>query len=230
MWAPFYIAWNRLGLLKNSRPKNVRQKSRQDPLQTIFSGCLDIFYPSNSDCFGEPDFFNSHACLQQLAESARLGRPVEDAKNCEKDLRPEPADSGLYSSRATTIRERIRRPRRNVDSNHEDCGSFVRNHLSGQWARLTRSKHSNTADTLPPQNKRSPRYKTESSLTSDIKMTFLATHAVAADTVIATGLDDITIKATDGRISHRYERFTDTWILRDGRWQCVAEQLTLGPA
>jgi ketosteroid isomerase-like protein len=71
-------------------------------------------------------------------------------------------------------------------------------------------------------------YKTESALTSSIKMTFLATHAVAADAVIATGLDDITLKAKDGRISHRYERFTDTWILREGRWQCVAEQLTLG--
>jgi ketosteroid isomerase-like protein len=71
-------------------------------------------------------------------------------------------------------------------------------------------------------------YKTESSLTSDIKMTFLVSHAVAANAVIATGLDDITLKAKDGRISHRYERFTDTWILRDGRWQCVAEQLTLG--
>ena len=71
-------------------------------------------------------------------------------------------------------------------------------------------------------------YKAESSLTSNIKMTFLVTHAVAADAVIAIGLDDITLKAKDGRISHRYERFTDTWILRDGRWQCVAEQLTLG--
>ena len=71
-------------------------------------------------------------------------------------------------------------------------------------------------------------YKTESSSTSDIKMTFLVTHAVAANAVIATGLDDITLKAKDGRVSHRYERFTDTWILRDGHWQCVAEQLTLG--
>jgi ketosteroid isomerase-like protein len=71
-------------------------------------------------------------------------------------------------------------------------------------------------------------YKTESALTSDIKMTFLVTHAVAADAVIATGLDDITLKGKDGRTGHRYERFTDTWILRDGRWQCVAEQLTLG--
>lgn len=71
-------------------------------------------------------------------------------------------------------------------------------------------------------------YKKESSLTSNIKMTFLAAHAVAVDAVVAIGLDDITLKAKDGRISHRYERFTDTWILRDGRWQCVAEQLTLG--
>jgi ketosteroid isomerase-like protein len=71
-------------------------------------------------------------------------------------------------------------------------------------------------------------YKTESSLTSNLKYTFLVIHAVAADAVIATGLEDITLKDKDGRISHRYERFTDTWILRDGRWQCVAEQLTLG--
>jgi ketosteroid isomerase-like protein len=71
-------------------------------------------------------------------------------------------------------------------------------------------------------------YKTESSQTSNIKMTFLVTHAVAADSVIAIGLDDITLKSKDGSTTHRYERFTDTWILRDGRWQCVAEQLTLG--
>jgi ketosteroid isomerase-like protein len=71
-------------------------------------------------------------------------------------------------------------------------------------------------------------FKSESSLTSNIKMTFLVTHAVAADSVIAIGLDDITLKAKDGSTTHRYERFTDTWILRDGRWQCVAEQLTLG--
>jgi ketosteroid isomerase-like protein len=71
-------------------------------------------------------------------------------------------------------------------------------------------------------------YRTESSQTSNIKMTFLVTHAVAADSVIAIGLDDITLKAKDGSATHRYERFTDTWILRDGRWQCVAEQLTLG--
>ncbi len=71
-------------------------------------------------------------------------------------------------------------------------------------------------------------YKTEASVTLDIKMTLLVSHAVAANAVIATGLDDITLKAKGGRISHRHERFTDTWILRDGRWQCVAEQLTLG--
>jgi len=71
-------------------------------------------------------------------------------------------------------------------------------------------------------------YKAEAGSTSNIKMTFLATHAVASNAVIATGLDDITLKDKDGRVSHRYERFTDTWILRDGRWQCVAEQLTLG--
>jgi ketosteroid isomerase-like protein len=71
-------------------------------------------------------------------------------------------------------------------------------------------------------------YQTEAPSISDLKMTFLVTHAVVANAVIATGLETITLKDKDGRISHRYERFTDTWVLRDGRWQCVAEQLTLG--
>ena len=60
-----------------------------------------------------------------------------------------------------------------------------------------------------------------------LKMQVLVSHAVAANAVIATGLDDIATKASDGSTVHRYERFIDTWILRDGRWQCVAEQITL---
>jgi ketosteroid isomerase-like protein len=60
-----------------------------------------------------------------------------------------------------------------------------------------------------------------------LKMQVLVSHAVATNTVIATGLDDIATKASDGSTVHRYERFIDTWILRDGRWQCVAEQITL---
>jgi ketosteroid isomerase-like protein len=70
-------------------------------------------------------------------------------------------------------------------------------------------------------------YKEEAAETVSIKMNFLVSHAVAANAVIATGLDDITLKEKNGGTTHRYERFTDTWIHRDGRWQCVAEQLTL---
>ena len=44
-------------LLKKSRPKDVQKKSRQDALQTIFSRCLDIFYPSNAGCFAETGLF-----------------------------------------------------------------------------------------------------------------------------------------------------------------------------
>jgi hypothetical protein len=40
-------------------------------------------------------------------------------------------------------------------------------------------------------------------------------------------LDDIATKGSDGVTNHRYERFIDTWILREGSWQCVAEQITL---
>ena len=70
-------------------------------------------------------------------------------------------------------------------------------------------------------------YKEEAASTTALSMTLLVSHAVASGVVIATGLDDISLKDKGGRIRHRYERFTDTWVLRDGRWQCVAEQLTL---
>jgi ketosteroid isomerase-like protein len=70
-------------------------------------------------------------------------------------------------------------------------------------------------------------YKEEAPRVLSLKMQVLVAHAVAANTVIASGLDDIATKGSNGAQVHRYERFIDTWILRDGRWQCVAEQITL---
>ncbi len=51
---------------------------------------------------------------------------------------------------------------------------------------------------------------------------------VFGDTAVVTARS--TIKGTDSGkdVSGRY-RFTDTWIKRDGRWQCVATQATRIP-
>jgi ketosteroid isomerase-like protein len=73
-------------------------------------------------------------------------------------------------------------------------------------------------------------YKEEAPRVVSLKMQVLVAHAVAANTVIASGLDDIATKNSGGSTVHRYERFIDTWVLRDGRWQCVAEQITLAKA
>jgi hypothetical protein len=70
-------------------------------------------------------------------------------------------------------------------------------------------------------------YKEEAPAVTTISMTLLVSHAVSSDAVVATGLDDISLRQRDGSISHRYERFTDVWILRNNRWVCVAEQITL---
>jgi ketosteroid isomerase-like protein len=70
-------------------------------------------------------------------------------------------------------------------------------------------------------------YKEEAPRVVSLKMQVLVAHAVAANAVIASGLDDIALKDNGGATTHRYERFIDTWIFRDGRWQCVAEQITL---
>jgi len=70
-------------------------------------------------------------------------------------------------------------------------------------------------------------YKEEAPSVATISMTLLVSHAVSNDTVVATGLDDISLRQRDGSISHRYERFTDVWVLRNTQWVCVAEQITL---
>lgn len=70
-------------------------------------------------------------------------------------------------------------------------------------------------------------YKEEAPSVVTISMTLLVSHAVASDAVVATGLDDISLRQKDGSVSHRYERFTDVWVLRNNQWVCVAEQITL---
>ena len=70
-------------------------------------------------------------------------------------------------------------------------------------------------------------YKEEAPSVVTISMTLLVSHAVANDAVVATGLDDISLRQRDGSISHRYERFTDVWVVRNNQWVCVAEQITL---
>src|ERR1700746_1373620 len=57
--------------------------------------------------------------------------------------------------------------------------------------------------------------KEEARRVVSLKMQVLVAHAVAANTVIASGLDDIATKVSGGSTVHRYERFIDTWVLRD---------------
>lgn len=70
-------------------------------------------------------------------------------------------------------------------------------------------------------------YKEEASSVVTISMSLLVSHAVTDDCVVATGLDDITLNDKGGKVTHRYERFTDVWVHRHKQWVCVAEQLTL---
>jgi hypothetical protein len=56
-------------------------------------------------------------------------------------------------------------------------------------------------------------YKEEAPRVLGLKMQVLVAHAVAPNTVIASGLDDIATKGSNGAPVHRYERFIDTWIL-----------------
>src|ERR1700752_1486710 len=56
-------------------------------------------------------------------------------------------------------------------------------------------------------------YKEEAPSIVTIGMTLLVSHAVADDCVVATGLDDITLKAKDGKTSPPSERLTGVLVL-----------------
>jgi hypothetical protein len=55
-------------------------------------------------------------------------------------------------------------------------------------------------------------YKEEAPRVVSLKMQVLVAHAAAANIVIASGLDDIATKDSDGEVVHRYERFIDIWV------------------
>jgi hypothetical protein len=45
------------------------------------------------------------------------------------------------------------------------------------------------------------------------------------DTIVVTGI--YTVKGIEqGKAYVRRGRFTDTWVLRDGKWLCIAAQAT----
>ncbi len=68
-------------------------------------------------------------------------------------------------------------------------------------------------------NYKSGKDKIHSCVTSDFKMTILG------DTAVVTGIWTAKMTAK-GRDESGPYRFTDTWVKRNGRWQCVADHLS----
>ena len=52
---------------------------------------------------------------------------------------------------------------------------------------------------------------------------------VYGNSAVVIGILQMSGRGAKGAFTHRY-RFTDTWVLLDGRWQCVASQDYLMPA
>ena len=68
------------------------------------------------------------------------------------------------------------------------------------------------------------RMNQETETLSSAKITDLKVHVYGANVAVAIG--DTAEKRTDknGKAFDRVYRFTDTWMERDGKWQCIAEQ------
>lgn len=56
---------------------------------------------------------------------------------------------------------------------------------------------------------------------SSAKLTDLRVYAYGPNVVVATG-DSLEEGTKDGKPFKQLYRFTDTWLLRDGKWQCIA--------
>ena len=66
----------------------------------------------------------------------------------------------------------------------------------------------------------------ETDTLTSAKLTDLKVHVYAPNVAVAIG--DAAEKGTDkeGKSFDRLYRFTDTWLERGGKWQCIAEQVS----
>lgn len=54
----------------------------------------------------------------------------------------------------------------------------------------------------------------------------MAVHVYSDCVAVVTGVDTTSGSNADGTGWTHQDRFTDTWVRRDGTWQCVAEHVT----
>ena len=54
----------------------------------------------------------------------------------------------------------------------------------------------------------------------------MAVHVYSDDAAVVTGIDTTSGSNADGSEWTHQDRFTDTWVRRDGSWRCVAEHVT----
>ena len=59
------------------------------------------------------------------------------------------------------------------------------------------------------------------------KMMNTKTRAYGPDVVVEVGDSQVQGKGKDGKAYTKTYRYTDTWVMRDGAWLCVAEQVAL---
>jgi ketosteroid isomerase-like protein len=55
----------------------------------------------------------------------------------------------------------------------------------------------------------------------------LAVHMYGSGVAVVVGIANEKGSGKDGKAFDRTYRFTDTWMDRDGNWQCVASQVSL---
>ena len=54
----------------------------------------------------------------------------------------------------------------------------------------------------------------------------MTVHVYSDDVAVVTGIDSTSGTNSDGSQWVHQDRFTDTWVKRNGTWQCVAEHVT----
>jgi ketosteroid isomerase-like protein len=62
------------------------------------------------------------------------------------------------------------------------------------------------------------------------KLEKLDVHAYGKDVAVVVGISREKGTGKDGKAFDRSYRFTDTWMSRNGKWQCIASQVSLLPS
>jgi ketosteroid isomerase-like protein len=161
----------------------------------------------------------SPAKKETSATATGAGKKASSATSSAKtEAAPAAAQPGKKMGVDAAIREMENKWEAAVGSHDAaTIGSFVANDFMGV---SSKGKFINKAGLLAETKSDKDTYKSTRNERLDVRV-------YASNAAVATGTAREKGTGKDGKAFDRSYRFTDTWLARNGKWQCIASQATL---